>query len=86
METGDRELTDKYLKSLSIIYDIDFEEIVIYEQSEYSKLEEMMNSINSYRPTNYYFVRNGNLLDDLKDTAHHSDYVVVRWIIFSSIS
>lgn len=73
METGDRELTDKYLKSLSIIYDIDVEEIVIYEQSEYSKLEEMMNSINSYRPANYYFLRNGNLADDLKDLVKYMD-------------
>lgn len=73
METGDRELTDKYLKSLSTIYDIDVEEIVIYEESEYSKIEEIMNSINSYRPTNYYFVRNGNLLDDLKDLVKYMD-------------
>lgn len=73
METGERELTEKYIKSLSIIYDIDVEEIVIYEQSEYSKIEEIMNSINSYRPTNYYFVRNGNLLDDLKDLVKYMD-------------
>lgn len=73
METGERELTEKYIKSLSMIYDIDIEEIVIYEQSEYSKIEEIMNSINSYRPTNYYFVRNGNLLDDLKDLVKYMD-------------
>lgn len=32
-----------------------------------------MNSINSYRPTNYYFVRNGNLLVDLKDLVKYMD-------------
>lgn len=71
METGDRVLTERYLNTLSAVYYIDVEEIVIYEQSEYNKLEETMNSINSYRPANYYFLRNGNLADDLKDLVKY---------------
>lgn len=71
METGDRELTDKYLKSLSIIYDIDVEEIVIYKKLEYENITEIMSFINSFRPTNYYFLRNGNLIEDLKDLDKH---------------
>lgn len=66
-ETGSRKLNEKFLQRLADIYDIDFDEICIYAESDYDKLEKTMNILDSYRPTNYYMVRHGNLVEDLND-------------------
>lgn len=66
-ETGSRKLNEKFLQRLADIYDIDFDEICIYAESDYDKLEKTMNILDSYRPTNYYMVRHGNLVEDLID-------------------
>ena len=67
METGNRELNEKYLETLAKIFDVDWDEICIYVESEYDKLEKTMNILDSYRPTNYYMVRYGNLAEDIID-------------------
>ncbi len=67
METGSRELNEKYLETLAQIYDVKVDEICIYVESEYEKLEKTMNILDSYRPTNYYMVRHGNIAEDIID-------------------
>jgi transcriptional regulator with XRE-family HTH domain len=67
LETGRTKLNEKVLERLSQIYNIEFDEICIYEESEYDILEKTMNILDSYRPTNYYMVRHGNLVEDLID-------------------
>lgn len=66
-ETGSRELNETFLQRLADIYDIDYDEVCIYAESDYDKLEKTMNILDSYRPTNYYMVRHGNLVEDLND-------------------
>ena len=67
METGNRKLNEKYLETLAKIFDVDWDEICIYVESEYDRLEKTMNILDSYRPTNYYMVRYGNLVEDIID-------------------
>ena len=67
MEKGTKELNEKYLMRLAQAYNIEFEELCIYAESEYDKLERTMNILDSYRPTNYYMIRHGNLAEDLAD-------------------
>lgn len=66
-ETGSRKINETFLQRLADIYDIDYDEVCIYVESDYDKLEKTMNILDSYRPTNYYIVRHGNLLEDLND-------------------
>ncbi len=67
MENGNRELNELFLQRLADIYDIEFEEICVFVESEYDKLEKTMSILDSYRPTNYYMVRHGNLAEDIID-------------------
>ena len=40
METGNRELNEKYLETLAKIFDVDWDEICIYVEYDYEKFEE----------------------------------------------
>jgi len=79
-ETGSRKLNETFLQRLAEIYDIDYDEVCIYVEADYDKLEKTMNILDSYRPTNYYMVRHGNLVEDLNDLikyfekSHISEY------------
>ena len=67
METGNRELNEKYLEKLAEVFEVNKDEICIYVEYDYEKFEEIMNILDSYRPTNYYMVRYGNLAEDIID-------------------
>lgn len=81
-ETGSRKLNEKFLQRLADIYDIDFDEICIYAESDYDKLEKTMNILDSYRPTNYYMVRHGNLVEDLIDLIKYFEKSEISQYIF----
>ena len=67
IEKGRVIINEKIIRRLAKFYNIDYDEICIYEESEYDKLENTMNILDSYRPTNYYMVRHGNLEEDIAD-------------------
>ena len=73
MESGDRDLNEKYLETLAKIYNVKMDEICIYVESEYDRLEKTMNILDSYRPANYYMVRHGNLEEDIIDLIKYFD-------------
>lgn len=81
-ETGSRKLNEKFLQRLADIYDIDFDEICIYAESDYDKLEKTMNILDSYRPTNYYMVRHGNLKEDIADLIKYFEKSEISQYIF----
>jgi len=82
IEKGRAKINEKIIRRLAELYNIDYDEICIYEESEYDKLESIMNVLNSYRPTNYYMVRHGNLKEDIADLIKYFEKSEISQYIF----
>lgn len=82
IEKGRDKINDKIIRRLAELYNIDYDEICIYEESEYDQLESIMNILNSYRPTNYYMVRHGNLKEDIADLIKYFEKSEISQYIF----
>ena len=82
IEKGRDKINDKIIRRLAELYNIDYDEICIYEESEYDKLESIMNVLNSYKPSNYYMVRHGNLKEDIADLIKYFEKSEISQYIF----